>query len=91
MEYGNTLGLIEEALILAIQRNKPPHGVIHHSDRGSQYCSNAYQALLKEHGFICSMSGSGNCYDNAVMESFYHTLKIEGFMEFHIKQEKRLN
>jgi transposase InsO family protein len=70
-------GLIEEALNMAIQRNKPPHGVIHHSDRGSQYCSNAFQSLLKQHGFICSMSGSGNCYDNAVMESFYHTLKIE--------------
>nr|WP_232505631.1 IS3 family transposase [Legionella clemsonensis] len=69
--------LIEGALIMAIHRNNPPNGVIHHSDRGSQYCSNAYQSLLKKHGFICSMSGSGNCYDNAVMESFYHTLKVE--------------
>lgn len=69
--------LIEDALIMAIHCNNPPNGVIHHSDRGSQYCSNAYQSLLKEHGFICSMSGSGNCYDNAVMESFYHTLKVE--------------
>ena len=69
--------LIEEALIMAIHRNKPSKGVIHHSDRGSQYCSNAYQELLKKYGFICSMSGSGNCYDNAVMESFYHTLKVE--------------
>lgn len=69
--------LIKDALMMAIHRNKPPKGVIHHSDRGSQYCSNAYQALLKQHGFVCSMSGSGNCYDNAVMESFYHTLKVE--------------
>lgn len=69
--------LIEDALTLAIKRNKPPRGVVHHSDRGSQYCSDIYQKLLKEYGFICSMSGSGNCYDNAVMESFYHTLKIE--------------
>lgn len=69
--------LIEDALIMAIHRNKPPNNVIHHSDRGSQYCSNAYQSLLKKYGFICSMSGSGNCYDNAVMESFYHTLKVE--------------
>ena len=69
--------LIEDALTMAIRRCKPPRGVIHHSDRGSQYCSDTYQRLLKQHGFICSMSGKGNCYDNAVMESFYHTLKIE--------------
>lgn len=69
--------LIEDALIMAITRCKPPKGVIHHSDRGSQYCSDTYQTLSKQHGFICSMSGKGNCYDNAVMESFYHTLKTE--------------
>jgi transposase InsO family protein len=62
---------------LAIRRYKPPKDVIHHSDRGSKYCSATYQELLKQHVFICSMSGKGNCYDNAVMESFYHTLKIE--------------
>lgn len=50
---------------------------VHHSDRGSQYCSDAYQLRLIEHGLVCSMSGSGNCYDNAVMESFYHSLKVE--------------
>jgi putative transposase len=85
-------GLIEEALIMAIHRNKPPKGVIHHSDRGSQYCSNAYQALLKKHGFICSMSGSGNCYDNAVMESFYHTLKVETIygMSYKTRKEAQL-
>ena len=69
--------LIEDALTMAIWRRKPPVGVIHHSDRGSQYCSDVYQRMLKQHGFICSMSGKGNCYDNAVMESFYHTLKTE--------------
>jgi putative transposase len=69
--------LITDALTMALQQRKPPQGVIHHSDRGSQYCSDAYQALLAKHGFICSMSGKGNCYDNAVMESFYHTLKVE--------------
>jgi transposase InsO family protein len=62
---------------MAIQQRKPPKGVILHSDRGSQYCSDAYQALLSKHGFLCSMSGKGNCYDHAVMESFSHTLKIE--------------
>ena len=62
---------------MALQQRKPPQGVIHHSGRGSQYCSDAFQALLSKHDFICSMSGKGNCYDNAVMESFYHTLKVE--------------
>ena len=69
--------LVIDALTMALTKRKPPQGVIHHSDRGSQYCSDAYQALLSKHGFICSMSGKGNCYDNAVMESFYHTLKVE--------------
>jgi putative transposase len=58
--------LITDALTMALQQRKPPQGVIHHSDRGSQYCSDAYQALLAKHGFICSMSGKGNCYDNGV-------------------------
>ncbi|WP_058470712.1 IS3 family transposase [Legionella jordanis] len=80
--------LIEEALIMAIHRNSPPKGVIHHSDRGSQYCSNTYQSLLKKHGFVCSMSGAGNCYDNAVMESFYHTLKVEAIYGTPFKTRK---
>ena len=70
-------GLVSDALDMAVKRRRPPQGIIHHSDRGSQYCSDAYQALLSKNGFICSMSGKGNCYDNAVMESFYHTLKVE--------------
>ena len=71
--------LIEDALQMALWKRKPSKGkgLIHHSDRGSQYCSEAYQAMLNQHGIICSMSSSGNCYDNAVMESFYHTLKVE--------------
>jgi transposase InsO family protein len=69
--------LVADALTMALLQRKPPHGAIHHSDRGSQYCSDAYQALLSKHGFVCSMSGKGNCYDNAVMESFYHTIKVE--------------
>ena len=70
-------GLVGDALDMAVRRRRPPQGIIHHSDRGSQYCSEAYQALLSKNGCICSMSGKGNCYDNAVMESFYHTLKVE--------------
>jgi len=69
--------LIHDALNMAIWKRKPPKGVVHHSDRGSQYCSEIYRALQAQHGFVCSMSAAGNCYDNAVMESFYHSLKVE--------------
>ena len=54
-----------------------PRNVLFHSDRGSQYCSHEYQSLLKENAFICSMSRKGNYWDNAVTESFFHTLKVE--------------
>lgn len=65
------------ALQMALARRRPPPGLIHHSDRGSQYASADYRALLAQHGLICSMSRKGDCYDNAAMESFYHTLKTE--------------
>ena len=61
----------------AIGLRQPGAGVIHHSDRGSQYCSDAYQARLGELGFLASMSGKGNCYDNAVVETFFKTIKSE--------------
>jgi len=70
-------GLVMTALNMAIAKRRPGKGLLHHSDRGSQYASNDYQELLRSHGMICSMSGKGNCYDNAVAESFYHTLKVE--------------
>lgn len=66
-----------KALESAIKRHRPLHGLIHHSDRGVQYCSNDYQELLKKHGMICSMSRKGNCYDNACAETFFSTLKSE--------------
>src|SRR5579859_5897063 len=56
---------------------RPPAGLIHHSDRGSQYCSIDYQAELHKHGILISMSGKGNCYDNAMVETFFKTLKSE--------------
>ena len=56
---------------------QPPPGLIHHSDRGSQYCSDDYRRLVKRAGMISSMSGKGNCYDNAVAESFFQLLKRE--------------
>jgi len=72
-----TAQLVYDALNMALWRRHRPHGVIVHSDRGSQYCSSAYQSLLKQHGLLCSMSAKGNCYDNACAESFFHTLKVE--------------
>lgn len=65
------------ALQRAIAIRRPPRGVIHHSDRGSQYCSEAYQKLLTGRGFILSMSGKGNCYDNAMVETVFKTIKSE--------------
>lgn len=69
--------LVVDAISMAIGHRKPDKGLVHHSDRGSQYCSHDYRNILKEHGFICSMSRKGNCWDNAPMESFFHTLKTE--------------
>jgi len=69
--------LVLEALKMAIGRRPPLPGLIHHSDRGSQYASHDFQKLLRDHGIACSMSGAGNCYDNAVVESFFALLKRE--------------
>jgi putative transposase len=65
------------ALRRAIALRGPPPGLIHHSDRGSQYCSDDYQRLLKVQGFLPSMSGKGNCYDNAMVETVFKTIKSE--------------
>jgi putative transposase len=70
-------GLVLEALEMALRGRKPAEGAIHHSDRGSQYCSHAYRHKLLAQGLIASMSRRGNCYDNSVVESFFHTLKTE--------------
>jgi putative transposase len=69
--------LVADALRMAFERRNPAAGVLHHSDRGVQYACGDYQDLLKAHGCACSMSRRGNCYDNAVMESFWGTLKTE--------------
>ena len=66
-----------EALRRAIVLRQPPAGLIHHSDRGSQYCSTDYRRLLRDNGLVASMSGRGNCYDNAMVESVFKTLKSE--------------
>jgi transposase InsO family protein len=69
--------LAAAALLMATQRQRPGPGLIHHSDRGSQYAAGEYRQLLSNAGMRASMSGTGNCYDNAPMESFFHTLKVE--------------
>ena len=72
-----TQQLVCDALTMALYRRHFPKGTIIHSDRGSQYCSNRYQRLIKTNGLRCSMGRRANCYDNAAMESFFHTLKVE--------------
>lgn len=69
--------LVERALNQALARRKPRSGLLHHSDRGSQYTSQAYQLCLEQSGMLVSMSRKGNCWDNSVMESFFGTLKDE--------------
>ena len=72
-----TQQLVCDALTMALFRRGFPKGTIIHSDRGSQYCSKRYQRLIKNNGLRCSMGRKANCYDNAVTESFFHTLKVE--------------
>src|SRR5207302_2009326 len=73
--------LVEHALEQALARRHPKAGLLHHSDRGSQYTSNAYLAHLQRYGIQSSMSRKGNCWDNAAMESFFGTLKDECVQE----------
>ena len=68
---------VAEALQMAIARRQPRAGLLHHSDRGVQYACDLYRSLLAGHGIACSMSRPGNCYDNAVVESFFGTFKSE--------------
>lgn len=72
-----TKNLVSQSLFRAVVRKRPTAGLIHHSDRGSQYCSHKYRKLLNQFHMRASMSRKGNCYDNAPMESFWGTLKTE--------------
>jgi len=72
-----TRNLVSQSLFKAVAAKRPAQGLIHHSDRGSQYCSHEYRKLMDRFGLKVSMSGKGNCYDNAPMESFWGTLKQE--------------
>lgn len=86
-----TASLVTSALERALASRNPSEGLILHSDRGSQYASNELMALSKEHDIRLSMSRTGNCYDNAVTESFFHTFKTEHvyFTRFENRQEAR--
>lgn len=78
-----TADLVCTALQVAIHTRQPPEGLIMHTDRGSQYCSQQYQDLVSRHGIRCSMSHKGLCYDNAVMERFFLNLKMERVWQKH--------
>ena len=69
--------LVNEALMMAVEQRRPKPGLIHHSDQGILYSTGSYLTLLKKYGMLRSMSGKGNCYDNAVAESFFSSLKNE--------------
>lgn len=77
MQSTMTKQLVCDALMMALWRRSFPRGVLFHSDRGSQYCSHDFQKMLKQYGLICSMSRKGNCWDNAIAESFFHSIKTE--------------
>lgn len=82
MDSRMTQTLVADALRAAYWRNKPKPGLLHHSDRGSQYCSQAYRAAQARYGMRTSMSRKGNCWDNAPMESFFGTLKTESLHHY---------
>ena len=92
MDSTMTRKLTLSALRQAINRKRPPGGLIHHSDQGKQYASFDYQQALRDHGIISSMSRKGNCYDNACIESFFGTLKRELIYgsRFETRAEARL-
>jgi putative transposase len=83
--------LVQGALEMAIGRRHPQAGLIHHTDRGSQYASHAYRDMLREHEMVCSMSGKGDCLDNAVAERFFGSLKRErtSHRHYETRQEAR--
>jgi transposase InsO family protein len=83
--------LVNDALTMAIWKRKPNKGLIWYSDRGSQYASDSHRTILKDHGVVQSMSRKGDCWDNAVAESFFHTLKTEltNHCQFNNQQEAK--
>ena len=92
MAHRLTSDLAQRALQHAVDARSPKPGLIVHSDRGKEYYAGEYQAFLNRHDFICSMSRRGDCYDNAVMESFFHSLKVEEthHRDFKTRDEARI-
>ena len=82
-----TKNLVTQSLFRAVAAKRPEKGLMHHSDRGSQYCSPRIQEMLEQFGMTASMSGKGNCYDNAPMESFWGTLKQELVYHRHLQNQ----
>jgi putative transposase len=85
-----TKELVTETLKKAVRDRRPPKGLVCHSDRGSQYCSYAYQELLSNYGFRSSMSRKAECLDNAVAESFFHSLKVEAIYGEPLKTNREM-
>ena len=87
----NNAELVENALRMAVRQSGKVKGIVLHSDQGSQYTSASYQHLLESLGMVCSMSRKGNCWDNAPMESFFHSLKTEwvNFEDYRTRSEAR--
>jgi transposase InsO family protein len=83
-----TRNLVNQSLLQAVTTKRPEKGLLHHSDRGSQYCSHEYQGLLGQFGLEVSMSGSGNCFDNAPMESFWGIIKQELINHRHYRTRR---
>lgn len=83
--------LVNDALTMALWKRKPKRGLVWHTDRGSQYAADSHRNILRDHGIIQSMSKKGDCWDNAVAESFFHTLKTEltNHYEFNNQQEAK--
>lgn len=83
--------LVEDALRMALGRRRPSQGLLHHSDRGVQYASRAYQVCLQEAGIVVSMSRKGNCWDNSIMERFFGSLKSErtDHIIYHSREEAK--
>ena len=77
--------LVNDALLMAIWQRKPKQGLLWHTDRGSQYASENHREILEAHGITQSMSRKGNCWDNAVAESFFHTIKVELIHQYRFK------
>jgi len=79
------------ALRMALEQRRPEPGLLHHSDRGVQYASAAYRSMLADHGVTASMSRKANCYDNAVMEAFWSTLKTVSYTHLDVYKRQRLS